>query len=477
MSDIDLQRHAKLHSRLRRWREDILFFFHDALRIDPTPQQKGFILDFAKPGSFTSVKSGHGTGKTAGFCGCGIWHTTMFKPSKTIVFAPTYPQLKDTFIPEMASMLDRAEPWFAKQVRLLDDRLVVNGAEKLQFLSTRTATTPNTSSLQGARADYTAYIGDESFGVPDRAYETMMGASSKGGTDYGGRKSVFRMMLGGNPTTPVGFAADTFGKNRDGWNTHTLNSEDSPLVGKDYLEKMAKYKGTDIYRIRVLGQLPIQAENTLIPLAIVEAAAKRRVSDHDYKYAPIILGVDPAWMGRDRTAIFLRQGVMSKLLWVGNNSDNVHVAGLIHQFWSEYGADACFIDQGYGQGIYSNLKALKRNPILVSFGGSSMREDCYLKRTEIWVKMKEWLEEGGCIEDNPDLIEELSKVEYRFNLKAQKVLESKDSMRERLRSPDLADALALTFSFEVRQQNDPLTGLPYRMGANRSKKTYKMFKK
>jgi hypothetical protein len=57
---------------------------------------------------------------------------------------------------------------------------------------------------------------------------------------------------------------------------------------------------------------------------------------------------------------------------------------------------------------------------------------------------------AGCLPDDPELIAELSAVEYGYDAADAIVLERKDDMRRRgLAPPDDADALALTFAHPV----------------------------
>ena len=74
------------------------------------------------------------------------------------------------------------------------------------------------------------------------------------------------------------------------------------------------------------------------------------------------------------------------------------------------------------------------------------------KRAEMWGLMREWLP-GGTIENNPDLIADLTGVEYGYVLREGRdaiQLEKKEDMRKRgLASPDRGDSLALTFAYPV----------------------------
>ncbi|HAO91057.1 MAG TPA: hypothetical protein DCQ86_01535 [Succinivibrio sp.] len=64
--------------------------------------------------------------------------------------------------------------------------------------------------------------------------------------------------------------------------------------------------------------------------------------------------------------------------------------------------------------------------------------------------MAEWLKRGGIIPNNPQLLQELAMPTYEVDDKGRKCLESKKQIRDRLgKSPDMADAVALTFAEDV----------------------------
>jgi phage terminase large subunit len=90
----------------------------------------------------------------------------------------------------------------------------------------------------------------------------------------------------------------------------------------------------------------------------------------------------------------------------------------------------------------------------------------------MWWNMKEWIEAGGWIPSDPMLRQELSTPTYWFDAQGRKALESKDEIKKRLQggaSPDIADALALTFAYpvgkrlplEVRVRLKPVSQLDY----------------
>jgi len=76
----------------------------------------------------------------------------------------------------------------------------------------------------------------------------------------------------------------------------------------------------------------------------------------------------------------------------------------------------------------------------------------YNRRAEMWMNSKEWLQDelGSDIPDKNELQSDAVAPGYKYNHKQQIILESKESMKKRgVRSPDLWDALALTFAQPV----------------------------
>lgn len=69
-------------------------------------------------------------------------------------------------------------------------------------------------------------------------------------------------------------------------------------------------------------------------------------------------------------------------------------------------------------------------------------------RDELWLAAKDWLATRSVKLPKDDLLRmELVAPRYNFTSSGKLVVESKDSMRKRgQRSPDLADALCLTFA-------------------------------
>lgn len=111
-----------------------------------------------------------------------------------------------------------------------------------------------------------------------------------------------------------------------------------------------------------------------------------------------------------------------------------------------------FIDNGdTGGPVADRCRQLGYECVKVNFGPPATEEDRYAdKAAEMWCRMRDWLEDGGAIADDPILADQLTARERTFDNRQRVKLESKDRLAERgLESPDRADALALTFAFPV----------------------------
>jgi hypothetical protein len=224
-------------------------------------------------------------------------------------------------------------------------------------------------------------------------------------------------------------------------------------VSPDYIEEMKRDYGedSDIYRVRVLGEFPNQSINQLIGRELVDKAMKRHLRADQYQHSPIVLGVDVAWEGDDCSVVYLRQGLYSKILGRFNGMDNMTLADRVISWQIEHQAQTVFIDVGWGTGVIDRMRQLGHSPVPVNFGGKATKDARYQnKRSEMWVEMKEWLEQGGALEDEEALSEELCAPEYMFTPAGKIQLEAKKDIKKRgLPSPDRADALCLTFAAPV----------------------------
>jgi hypothetical protein len=171
---------------------------------------------------------------------------------------------------------------------------------------------------------------------------------------------------------------------------------------------------------------------------------------------PVILGVDVARFGDDRSIICKRQGRKAEFIGKFYGIDTQDLGGKVQEAIDEEKPDAVVIDgDGIGGAVYDYLKArgYDRKTTMVEFHGGSTPRDPhkYLnRRAEVWGEMKEWLE-GAQIPDDAEIETDLTGPDYGYHpTKGCLALEKKDEMKARgVDSPDLGDSLAMTFAVKV----------------------------
>lgn len=424
------------------WRENPVDFVQRVFQVDPTEQQKAFLLAIAKPGAKVSVKSGHGTGKSTTMAWVVLWFLLCYPNAKIPCTAPSAAQLKDVLWSEIAKWHSKMPAQLKELYEVTQDRVLV--ADTGSFAVARTARKEQPEALQGFHADNIMFLIDEASGVPDQIFEVARGALSTPSA---------RVVMASNPTLLTGYFYNSHNRGRDNWTRFTFSCLDSPLVAGNYAEEMAAEYGrdSDVYRVRVLGEFPSSSSNQLIPLELVEKAQKRNPNEMEYNFAPKIIGVDVAWEGDDRSVIFLRQGVASKILWSGRNTNLMTLGGIIARYEDEERADAVFIDKtGVGAGVLDFGRSLGRQWIGVGFGETAINETFHRRRMEMWWNCKVWLEDGGVLPNVEELKQDLIAPSFSYLPNGKMELEAKKDTKARLRaSPDFADALVLTFAEPV----------------------------
>lgn len=208
-----------------------------------------------------------------------------------------------------------------------------------------------------------------------------------------------------------------------------------------------------------------EAFQTSGDLSFILAAAviKARKSQVE-RFGPIILGVDPARGGGDKTAIVDRQtrrigGHVCKVL---DNRDTMATVGEVMEQIRRLhpiGLRAVVVDTtGLGAGVYDRLRE-QVGPLVhgINFGERAMDPKRYAnRRAEMWDRMRQWFEDPATVQvPDSDAFQgdvcapSRGKGATQFNSSGALVLESKDHIRERLAfSPDLGDASALTFAVD-----------------------------
>lgn len=435
---------------LRDWQADILAMVRDHIQ---NPETRFKPLRIA-------VASGHGIGKSALMGMFSNWAMSCHKNARVLVTANTFKQLTDKTGPEVSrwfrsSLTGDSFEYTTQSISFKAVEGGVKGNWRVSFVSWSAHNTEAFAGLHNV-GSIILILFDEASAIDSKVWEVASGALTDADT-------IIVWLCFGNPTQNKGSFYDCFhpparagGSHKSLWNTRHIDSRTVEGVNLETLNDMVDIYGvdSDFVKVRVLGQFPNAAVSQFIGRDLVEQARARHLRPQQYRGEPVVFGVDPAWSGADHFEVYLRQGLYSKhLLTCKSNENDVDITRRILELVDQYNADLVFIDQAYGTGIQSAFDHLTTNTRkyqrrLIHFGSKSSRTDCFNKRAEMWLNLRDWLENGGVLDINDTVIpDQLTAPELVYKAHGLYQLEDKSTMKRRgVPSPDRADALALTFA-------------------------------
>ena len=398
---------------------------------------------------YITWRSGRRVGKTTTLAWAAQWFETTRLDARTLVTAPSAGQLEDAFVPEFRKWVNRLPDWLRDLWELKKERFEFRFDERQpfdNFITIKTARKDSPESVQGMNAPNVLVLIDEAAGVDESIWTSLSG--SLGGEESFGQNQV---LLTGNPNRTSGFFFTSHNRDKEHWTTFHTSSVECEMVSRRWIAEMEREHGrdSDPFRVHVQGEFPVGESNAVIPLALVESAVLRDVEP--IPDAPIIWGVDVARFGDDRSALCKRRGnVLLGNIQTWKSLDTVQLAGLVHAEYEaaahNYKPQAVHVDViGIGAGVVDNLRRLG-----VPVRGVNVAEAPSLKgqhlnlRAELWFEMKAWLEQLDVrLPNDEELRQELVAVRYEYTPSGKIKLERK---RDMAKSPDKADALALTFA-------------------------------
>ena len=235
-------------------------------------------------------------------------------------------------------------------------------------------------------------------------------------------------------------------ENDKNWAALCFRVDETNALPSEEVARLRRELSDNAWRQEMLCDFTAAADDALISIDLVSEASTRIVTPKDVSGMPVIIGVDVARFGSDSTVFIRRQGLAADTPRVMLGLDTIEVAGRLAAYMDEVNADAVFIDAGAGAGVIDYMRKLGRDVIEAPFGARANSKLFVNKRAEMWTGMRDWLRAGGSIPNDTALKTDLCAPRYEYDTAGRIKLESKDDLKERLgRSPDRADALALTF--------------------------------
>ena len=280
-----------------------------------------------------------------------------------------------------------------------------------------------------------------------------------------------RLLMIGNPLRPSGPFFDAFSK--PNWHKIHISALDSPnvkagqtvipgLATREWVEERKTEWGEDspAYQARVMGEFPLEGEDTLIQLAWVMSSMQRHQDGEEVSEetrGARKMGVDVARFGGDRTVFVIRDDREVLHKEHHTKKDTMWTAGkslTLMREWDINPWDTFIDDTGLGGGVTDRLHEQELDVVAVIFAAAASDPTLFANiRAECHWGMRDAL--------NPDrttyplmipkryeaMAMECTVPHKGYTSKGQIKIEKKDDIKKRLgRSPDLGDALALTYT-------------------------------
>lgn len=373
-----------------------------------------------------------------------MWYITTHAPAKIPCTAPTAHQLQDILWAELRKWHSKMPAYIKQSIQFTSNKLSIS---EDVFAVARTARKENPDAFQGFHADNLLFIGDEASGIEDVIFEVAQGALSTKGA---------KIILTGNPTRTSGYFFRCFGSGSANWWTKTVSCFDSSRVDSSYIDSCkAEYgESSNFWRVRVLGEFPTSGDMQFISTEDVERCMNA-VDDNTWSWFPIQIGVDVARHGDDSSVIVVRQGQKVHEVIILKIDDLITLSDKVQEVLIQYPTTAQLaIDVvGMGYGVHDTLKRRGYEDILepVTAGSTPRNPKYFNKRAEMWDAMRQAIKEGLFLPKIEQLKVDLTGIQYDYNnAKQQLMLEKKADLKKRgLKSPDTADALALTYAYPL----------------------------
>jgi hypothetical protein len=479
---VDLAGKVLSRTRLTRWMHSPTSWAADCLNARLAGYQEE-VLDALPVKHRVAMRSPHGAGKS--FLGAVLvnWFASTRDLAgvdwKIITTASAWRHLEVYLWPEIHKWAGRIDfeilgrSPFNPRTELLDLRLKLNHGAATAVASNQP------ERIEGAHADHLLYLLDEAKIVPPPTWDSIEGAFSGAGSDTTAEAYAFAMST---PGPPAGRFYDIHRRApgyEDWWTRHITLDEAvaAGRISREWADQRARQWGPEsaIYHNRVLGEFHASDEDSVIPLAWLEAAIERW---HEWDRAgrpspggPLWTGVDVG-RGGDETVLAERDG-WAVTLKAHRRRDTMSTVGQLQ------GMDGrAIIDViGLGAGVYDRLRELGARPLAYTGSARAPGRDRSGKfgfvnvRSAAYWHLRELLEPAyePTLALPPDdlMISDLTTPTWKVTtgLPPKIQVETKDDVVKRLgRSPDRGDAVAMALFAEQHRGSgqfvEPVGALP-----------------
>lgn len=262
-------------------------------------------------------------------------------------------------------------------------------------------------------------------------------------------------------STPNG-NGNVFYQKRHGGRTKifTFHWRDDPRKDDAWYQKQKDTLDPQILAQEVDIDYNASTTDSWLPGALVEAAQQLGI-DSVVPIGPLILGVDAAHFGNDESVLSPRRGRVAYDQLIYGQLDGHDLAARVIE-WCErspYPVSLIVIElDGPGVSCYDTLKRSRWCDIVKGVHTGSRMSDSknYNLRAKMYRGFRDWLADGPVrLPADKELKSQASSLKYTYKDGVLLMASKKDMKSKGFKSPDKADALALTWAAEP---DDSVTG-------------------
>lgn len=448
---------AAMGAKLKAWREKPIRFVAEELKIQPDKWQEKVLTALENPAiKRISMQACAGPGKSYLEAAIGWWfiscHGDIGDHPQGAAVSITSDNLRDNLWPKFSMLRERSE-YLKIAFGWNNDRCYAVDHPATWFLSARgwskkASAEEQGETLSGLHSGFVIGLIDESGGIPPSVAKRAEQALSNC------KRGL--LIQSGNPISRGGMLYAAATTLRHLWTIIRVTGDPddpdrSPRINLEWAKEQIRTYGRDNPWVQayILGEFPPAGINVLLGSEEVEAAMARYLKPEAYNYQQKRLGIDVAREGDDRTVLFPRQGLQALPPVELRNQNGPQVASRAALAKSKWNWESCFVDDtgGWGGSVRDSMMQGGLAPVPVNFSGKADDPRYLNRRAEMWFRMAEWVKRGGALPKNPQLVRELTTPTFTFH-QGKFQIEDKELIKQRLGfSPDLADALALTFAW------------------------------
>jgi hypothetical protein len=410
-----------------------------------------------------SARGPHGLGKTSLAAWTVLWFALTRDAAGEDWKAPTtasvWRQLEKYLWPEIHKWVKKIDWETCHRRPLREGDELLDMAIKLRTGAAFAVASDEPAKIEGAHADQLLYVYDESKTIPADTFDASEGAFSGAGEDTASEAYAIANSTPGEPQGRF-YEIQKRKPGTEDWTVRFITQKEvikSGRMSKGWAKQRAKQWGetSAVFINRVLGEFASSEEDTVIPLAWVEAANERWL---EWGEIPGVdnVGADIARSGKDKTVLAIRRGEYLDDLERYTKQGTMESAARIEAVIMNRNARATVDVIGIGAGVVDRLRqqgydieafnAAEATPMLDRSEELGFT-NC---RSAAWWNLREMLDpdSGFSIALPPDdlLTGDLTAPHWRVMAGGRIQVEKKEDIIKRLgRSPDDGDAAVMAY--------------------------------